>query len=323
MAATAAQQRLAYSSAPLGGSRRPARAVRLQVAAVAAPPMMSGPRQASPPAQRNGGFGTEERVLDISTMLRDFDPLNGRSNLLQWDSEDDEESGPAAPVAMWDGGELDRYSLASAAPWGDVAADYASDYSPAVGGLTPEEQKTLDDLDGEQPLTQVQALLSGAVTVSPPAGPSPLVPADDSPAPPSAYSSDGGFQEMQAHELAERLATGQVALLLDVRSPEEFARGHVTGATNVPLDALSAAVREGGLDAYRAKPVAVVCASGMRSSQATVRPVGGAEGRGAKGAGGTWRCWVSSTGARAAPPLLVAPLYAEACICACAGCLLP
>lgn len=89
---------------------------------------------------------------------------------------------------------------------------------------------------------------------------------------PSAYSSEGGFVALPPHEVAERLATGQLALLLDVRSEEEFnTQGHITGATNVPLDALSTAVLEGGLDQYRTRPVAVVCAGGMRSAQATVR----------------------------------------------------
>jgi rhodanese-related sulfurtransferase len=39
------------------------------------------------------------------------------------------------------------------------------------------------------------------------------------------------------HELAERLATGQVALVLDVRSRAEWeAEGHIAGAVCLPLD---------------------------------------------------------------------------------------
>ncbi len=72
---------------------------------------------------------------------------------------------------------------------------------------------------------------------------------------------------MHASELFERLATGQVALLLDVRQPEEYGTGHVAGARNVPLDDLSGAVRGGELEEWRHRPVAVVCGSGKRSAQ--------------------------------------------------------
>lgn len=44
-------------------------------------------------------------------------------------------------------------------------------------------------------------------------------------------------QEVPPHELAERLATGQVALVLDVRSREDWeAEGHIAGAVCLPLD---------------------------------------------------------------------------------------
>lgn len=42
-------------------------------------------------------------------------------------------------------------------------------------------------------------------------------------------------------------------------------------AVNVPLDMLSDAVRAGQLDPYHSSSIAVVCASGQRSAQATVR----------------------------------------------------
>lgn len=47
--------------------------------------------------------------------------------------------------------------------------------------------------------------------------------------------------------------------------------GHVPLATNIPLDALSDAVRKGCLDSVKAGTIAVICASGGRSAQATVR----------------------------------------------------
>jgi len=63
-------------------------------------------------------------------------------------------------------------------------------------------------------------------------------------------------------ELKELLANG--ALLLDVRTRGEFASGHANGSKNIPLDELSRSLKQ--LD--KEQHIVVVCASGMRSSQA-------------------------------------------------------
>ena len=55
------------------------------------------------------------------------------------------------------------------------------------------------------------------------------------------------------------------ARLVDVRTPGEFAGGHLPGAVNIPLDQLRARVGE---LKNEPKPVVVYCASGMRSGQA-------------------------------------------------------
>ena len=54
------------------------------------------------------------------------------------------------------------------------------------------------------------------------------------------------------------------ALLLDVRSPTEFASGGLPAAKNIPVQSLSS--RLGELEKER--PIVVYCASGMRSSRA-------------------------------------------------------
>lgn len=87
----------------------------------------------------------------------------------------------------------------------------------------------------------------------------------------SAYSPEQGFKEMDVDELNRCLNTNGISLLLDVRTQEEFVDGHVPGAKNVPLDELSAKVREGKLDEYKDKAIAVICQMGSRSAQATVR----------------------------------------------------
>jgi rhodanese-related sulfurtransferase len=67
--------------------------------------------------------------------------------------------------------------------------------------------------------------------------------------------------------LAARLAWADRSLVvLDVRTPEEFAAGHVPGAVNIPHTELAARIAELG-DA-RDRDVVVYCRTGKRSEQA-------------------------------------------------------
>lgn len=63
-------------------------------------------------------------------------------------------------------------------------------------------------------------------------------------------------------EARQRVARG--AVLLDVRTPEEFARGHIEGALNIPVQVLAA--RCGELPDGAA--IVVHCKSGVRSAAA-------------------------------------------------------
>lgn len=54
------------------------------------------------------------------------------------------------------------------------------------------------------------------------------------------------------------------ALLLDVRTPGEFAAGALPGARNIPVQSLAGRIGE----LEQGRPVVVYCASGMRSSRA-------------------------------------------------------
>jgi len=63
-------------------------------------------------------------------------------------------------------------------------------------------------------------------------------------------------------ELKDLLANG--ALLLDVRTRGEYAGGHAEGSKNIPLDELGGSLQQ--LD--KGQNIIVICASGMRSSQA-------------------------------------------------------
>ena len=56
------------------------------------------------------------------------------------------------------------------------------------------------------------------------------------------------------------------ALLIDVRSNEEFAAGHIEGALNIPFEKTAALMSAIGTDKQR--PVVVYCRSGNRSGKA-------------------------------------------------------
>jgi phage shock protein E len=55
-------------------------------------------------------------------------------------------------------------------------------------------------------------------------------------------------------------------LILDVRTPEEYAAGHVAGTVHIPLDELERRWAE--LAEYRDRPVVVYCRTGRRSATA-------------------------------------------------------
>jgi rhodanese-related sulfurtransferase len=72
-----------------------------------------------------------------------------------------------------------------------------------------------------------------------------------------------GVKKISPGELADKLAQGK-QVLIDVREPYEFARGHIKGAVNIPLGEL--AKKAGKLDS--GKETFLICASGSRSNTA-------------------------------------------------------
>lgn len=75
-------------------------------------------------------------------------------------------------------------------------------------------------------------------------------------APPAARAATANA-EPTAREIVARGGT-----LLDVRTPGEYAGGHLDGAVNIPVDALASRIGELPAD----KPVVVYCRSGRRSA---------------------------------------------------------
>lgn len=64
---------------------------------------------------------------------------------------------------------------------------------------------------------------------------------------------------------AEFVSSAQPHLLLDVRTAEEFAGGHLPGAVNISLQALPQRLAEVPHD----RPIVIYCRSGNRSKQAS------------------------------------------------------
>ena len=64
---------------------------------------------------------------------------------------------------------------------------------------------------------------------------------------------------------AARARVKEGALVVDVRTPDEFAAGHYAGATNIPVKELSSRLAELGA---KDRAIVVYCQSGMRAGAA-------------------------------------------------------
>jgi rhodanese-related sulfurtransferase len=72
---------------------------------------------------------------------------------------------------------------------------------------------------------------------------------------------------INAEALLERSAKKDASMvILDVRTPEEFAQGHVPGAINIPHDKLVDRLQE--LTSAKDKDVVLYCRSGKRAGMA-------------------------------------------------------
>lgn len=79
------------------------------------------------------------------------------------------------------------------------------------------------------------------------------------------YISPGGAKNVTAAQ-AVQLINHNDALLLDVRTQDEFQKAHILNAVNIPLGLLDS--RIGEIQDRKDRPVVVVCQSGNRSQQA-------------------------------------------------------
>jgi rhodanese-related sulfurtransferase len=77
--------------------------------------------------------------------------------------------------------------------------------------------------------------------------------------------------EVSASEVHERMQRGELAILVDVREPDEWAKGHVQGAVHIPRGLMewkadpTTPNHDPALVENADRPVVVMCASGGRS----------------------------------------------------------
>jgi phage shock protein E len=72
--------------------------------------------------------------------------------------------------------------------------------------------------------------------------------------------------DMPQRELVARLGSPSAPLILDVRSADEYAAGHLPGAINIPHTEVAAALPR--LAADRDRDIVVYCVSGRRAGMA-------------------------------------------------------
>ena len=72
-------------------------------------------------------------------------------------------------------------------------------------------------------------------------------------------------KEIEVSTLYEKKQQGSPTII-DVRTPEEFAAGHVPNAQNIPLDTLEKRYSE--LTPHKESEIFLICASGRRSQKA-------------------------------------------------------
>ncbi|MBI5437987.1 MAG: rhodanese-like domain-containing protein [Nitrosomonadales bacterium] len=72
-----------------------------------------------------------------------------------------------------------------------------------------------------------------------------------------------GVTDIPQAELIQRIKANPAGLILDVRSPEEYAEGHIPGAINIPHDQLGSRLAE--ISSHKDKDIVLYCKSGKRA----------------------------------------------------------
>jgi rhodanese-related sulfurtransferase len=81
-------------------------------------------------------------------------------------------------------------------------------------------------------------------------------------------SVEKGAAQTKAEKLHEEMAEGGKLLVIDVRTPKEYAAGHAAGAINVPLDGLAKKIDS--MHVSKDTTIVTMCEHGGRSSRAAL-----------------------------------------------------
>ncbi len=85
----------------------------------------------------------------------------------------------------------------------------------------------------------------------------------------SACKKGNGTDSLSAQEFADKIKSTETSLILDVRTPEEFSKGHLENAQNIDINGANFGEEVAKLD--KTKPVFVYCLSGGRSASAATQ----------------------------------------------------
>ncbi len=77
-----------------------------------------------------------------------------------------------------------------------------------------------------------------------------------------------GARQTTATRLHQEMVQGGKLLVIDVRTPKEYAAGHAEGAINVPLEDLSQKIH--AMDVSKDTTIVTMCEHGGRSSRAAL-----------------------------------------------------
>jgi rhodanese-related sulfurtransferase len=79
---------------------------------------------------------------------------------------------------------------------------------------------------------------------------------------------DTNVKNVSAEEAHKLICENKEFIILDVRTKEEYDKGHIPGAKLIPVEIIPTKLAQ--LDKYKDKPVLVYCASGARSPIAVI-----------------------------------------------------
>ncbi len=100
--------------------------------------------------------------------------------------------------------------------------------------------------------------------------------------------SNRGGQKISINE-ATLLLNRDKAILVDLRSAQEYKAGHIAGALSIPYDALKTRMKE--LEKYKERPIILVCKIGQHSGAAgaVLKKAGFGTIKSIKGGMGEWQ----------------------------------